>query len=133
MPSAELCADQDIAAGKGDPLIYPYHDSLFASWIERWDRASPEEILDWYADGTLEAEIGYAGRVADLFPDAAAFCADLERWWNGYQGLGVAKRIQAPPILAVKRRAFGFDHREAQMPPHYTAAYHARKATLVGC
>ncbi|MDP6630930.1 MAG: NAD(+) synthase [Kiritimatiellia bacterium] len=132
MPSAELSADQAVDEQKGDPLVYPYHDRLFASWVEWWNRATPEENLRWYADGVLEKQIGYEGSVADLFPDAAAFIADLERWWNLYQGMGIAKRIQAPPVLGVKRRVFGFDHRESQMGPRYTRAYEALKAELLG-
>ena len=132
VPSAELSPAQNVDEGKGDPLIYPYHDCLFRSWVESWNRTTPEEILMWYAEGVLEAKIGYAGRVAALFPDARAFVTDLERWWNAYQGLGVAKRIQAPPVLAVKRRAFGFDHREAQMGARYTRQYEGLKARLLG-
>ncbi len=130
-PSAELSPDQAVDEQKGDPLTYPYHDLLFASWVEWWNRATPEENLRWYADGVLEEKIGYEGKVADLFPDAAAFIADLERWWNLYQGMGIAKRIQAPPILGVKRRVFGFDHRESQIGPRYTRAYEALKAELL--
>ena len=37
---------------------------------------------------------------------------DLERWWLCYRGMGAFKRVQAPPIIAITRRAFGFDHRE---------------------
>ncbi|MBL7077398.1 MAG: NAD(+) synthase [Kiritimatiellae bacterium] len=132
VPSAELSADQAVDEQKGDPLIYPYHDRLFASWVEWWNRATPEENLRWYADGVLEEKIGYEGHVAELFPDADAFIADLERWWNLYQGMGIAKRIQAPPILGVKRRAFGFDHRESQIGPRYTRAYEELKAKLLG-
>ncbi|MCE9614160.1 MAG: NAD(+) synthase [Lentisphaerae bacterium] len=130
-PSAELSPAQNVDEGKGDPLIYPYHDQLFRCWVERWDRATPEEVLTWYRDGSLEREIGYGGRVGDLFPTPAAFIADLERWWTLYQGMGVAKRIQAPPILAVKKRAFGFDHRESQMGPRYSEPYDALKACLL--
>lgn len=130
-PSAELSHDQAVDEGKGDPLIYPYHDCLFRTWVEDWNRSTPEEILEWYVAGTLEARLGYAGRVGDLFASPAAFIADLERWWNQYQGLGVAKRIQAPPVLAVKRRAFGFDHRESQMGPRYTARYEQLKQSLL--
>jgi NAD+ synthase (glutamine-hydrolysing) len=131
VPSAELSDAQNVDEGKGDPLVYAYHDRLFKSWVEWWDRVTPEEILDWYADGVLEAKLGYDGDIADTFPDAPAFVADLERWWNLYQGMGLAKRIQAPPILAVKRRAFGFDHREAQMGPLYTATYQKLKHSLL--
>ncbi len=130
VPSAELSPAQAVDEGKGDPLVYPYHDRLFRSWVEDWNRATPEDILDWYLDGKLENRIGYGGAVKDLFPTPAAFVADLERWWNHYQGLGVAKRIQAPPVLAVKRRAYGFDHRESQMGPRYTRRYQELKRRI---
>ena len=122
-PSAELSRDQAVDEGKGDPFVYPYHDALLRAWVERWERPSPEEILSWYLDGTLEKQIGYEGRVAALFKTSTAFIADVERCWNLYQGLAVAKRIQAPPVLVVSRRAFGFDHREAQIGPRYTPRY----------
>jgi NAD+ synthase (glutamine-hydrolysing) len=130
-PSAELSAAQNVDEGKGDPIQYPYHDCLFRSWVEAWNRTTPEEILEWYAAGELEARIGFAGRVGDLFPDARSFVADLERWWVQYQGMGVAKRIQAPPVLGVKRRAFGFDHREAQLGARYTSHYSELKKRLL--
>jgi NAD+ synthase (glutamine-hydrolysing) len=131
-PSAELSPAQNVDEGKGDPLIYPYHDCLFRTWVEWWDRATPEENLEWYAAGTLESRLGYPGRVGDLFPDAAAFVADLERWWQLYQGLSVAKRIQAPPVLAVTRRAFGFDHRESQTGARFTARYLELRRQVLG-
>ena len=56
---------------------------------------------------------------------------DLERWWNLFTGMAVAKRIQAPPILAVSRRAYGFDHREAQNGPYYTLKYQQLKEKLL--
>ena len=131
VPSAELSAAQAVEAGKGDPLIYPYHDMLFRAWVERWQRATPEEILAWYRDGVLEREIGYEGCVGEIFPHAAAFIADVEKWWGLYQGLAVAKRIQAPPVLAISRRAFGFDHREAQLGARYTERYQALRRELL--
>ncbi len=132
VPSAELSADQDVDKGLGDPLIYTYHDRLFESWVEWWNRVTPEEILDWYANGELEQRLGLDHPISATFSTPAAFISDLERWWNLYQGMGLAKRIQAPPILAVKRRAFGFDHREAQMGTYYTEAYGALKQHLLG-
>lgn len=122
-PSAELCNAHNVDEGKGDPLIYKYHDLLFKSWVEWWERARPEDIMRSYISGTLDEDLGYEGKIKELFPNNAAFVNDLECWWNQYQGMGLAKRIQAPPILAVKRRAFGFDHREAQMGPQYTDEY----------
>jgi NAD+ synthase (glutamine-hydrolysing) len=124
VPSAELSEHQDVDQGKGDPLVYPYHDRLFFSWVQRWNRATPEEILEWYADGKLDSELGLKGLdLKALFPDAAAFIRDLERWWNLYNGIAVAKRVQAPPVLAVSSRAFGFDHREALGKPFYSSRY----------
>lgn len=133
IPSAELSDAQSIDKGQGDPLRYPYHDYLFRSFVERWQKATPQDILAWYAAGILEENIGCApGLVAKYFPTPKEFIDDLERWWNQFSGLAVAKRIQAPPILAVSRRAFGFDHREAQNGPYYTRKYRALKATLLG-
>lgn len=132
VPSAELSHDQDIDAGKGDPLTYPYHDFLFRAFVERWQRATPEDLLMWYAEGTVEKNIGCEpGLVTRLFPAAIGFITDLERWWRLYTGMGVAKRIQAPPVLAVSRRAFGFDHREAQNPVHFTRRYQQLKCQLL--
>ncbi|MFH1970197.1 MAG: NAD(+) synthase [Verrucomicrobiota bacterium] len=122
-PSAELGPAQAVDQGLGDPLIYPYHDRLFASWVEAWHRTTPEEIMEWYLAGTLEQQLGYEGKLVDLFPSAREFIADLEHWWRQYNGMGVAKRIQAPPVLAIKRRAFGFDHREAQMGAWFSGRY----------
>jgi NAD+ synthase (glutamine-hydrolysing) len=99
--------------------------------VEDWNRSTPEDILEWYAAGELEKKIGYAGRVGLHFPNVRSFIVDLERWWNQYQDMGVAKRIQAPPVLGVKRRAFGFDHRESQMGARYTARYRDLKDRLL--
>ena len=131
VPSAELSDAQNVDEGKGDPLCYPYHDCLFRAFVERWEKATPEDILSWYLKGTLEQQLGCEkGIVKKLFPTPRDFVADLERWWNLFSGLAVAKRIQSPPILAVSRRAYGFDHREAQNGAYYTRAYQKLKEQL---
>ena len=133
MPSAELSAEQAVDQGKGDPLIYPYHDRLFFSWVQKWNRATPEEILGWYLEGSLKENLGLSANV-DLkkhFPTPQAFIADLERWWNLYNGIGVAKRVQAPPVLAVSSRAFGYDHREFLGRSTYTQRYLELKKKLL--
>lgn len=134
VPSAELSAQQAVDEGKGDPLVYPYHDRLFFAFVQRWQRATPEEILEWYLAGTLSRELDLPAEVDlnALFPTPEAFIADLERWWNLYTGMGVAKRVQAPPVLAVSSRAFGFDHRESLGPPVYTERYRELKAKISG-
>ncbi len=132
VPSAELSANQAVDEGKGDPLTYPYHDRLFFAWVQRWNRATPEEILTWYAEGSLNRNLGCEGVDAyALFPDAAAFIRDLEKWWDLYNGMAVAKRVQAPPILAVSSRAFGFDHREHLGKPFYSTRYWELRRTLL--
>ena len=132
VPSAELSHAQNVDEGKGDPLKYPYHDYLFRSFIERWEKAAPQDILEWYAAGTVEENLGCEpGLVAKYFPTAKDFIDDLERWWNLFCGMAIAKRIQAPPILAVSRRAYGFDHREAQNGPYYTRRYRELKEALL--
>jgi NAD+ synthase (glutamine-hydrolysing) len=132
-PSAELSRDQAVDEGKGDPIVYPYHDYLFRAFVERWNRATPEDILDWYLKGCLEEKIGCAqGLVRETFATDQAFVEDLERWWKLYMGMGVAKRIQAPPVLAVSRRAFGFDHRESQMGLYLSKRYLEMKNKLLG-
>lgn len=132
VPSAELSNAQNVDEGKGDPLRYPYHDYLFRSFIECWQKATPEDLLLWYTEGTVEKHLGCApGLVEKYFPTPQAFIEDLERWWNLFTGMAIAKRIQAPPILAVSRRAYGFDHREAQDGPYYTRNYRKLKAKLL--
>ncbi len=132
VPSAELSNAQNVDEGLGDPIKYPYHDYLFRSFVENWQKAAPADILQWYADGVLEEKIGCEqGLVAKYFPTAEDFVADLERWWRQFSGMAVAKRIQAPPIVAVSRRAYGFDHREAQNGVYYTRAYKRLKAKLL--
>ncbi len=132
VPSAELSGNQNVDEGKGDPIKYPYHDYLFRSFVERWKKAAPEDILTWYSEGTLEENIGCEkGLVAQYFSNADEFIQDLERWWNLFTGMAIAKRIQAPPILAVSRRAYGFDHRESQNGPYYTRRYKELKEKLL--
>lgn len=132
VPSAELSSAQNVDEGLGDPIKYPYHDYLFRSFVENWQKATPADILTWYADGVLEEKIGCeSGLVAKYFATPAEFIEDLERWWRQFTGMAVAKRIQAPPIVAVSRRAYGFDHREAQNGIYYTRAYKRLKAKLL--
>ena len=132
VPSAELSSAQNVDEGKGDPIKYPYHDYLFRSFVERWQKATPEDVLEWYKAGTVEKNLGCEeGLVKNYFPTAADFISDLERWWNLFTGMAIAKRIQAPPILAVSRRAYGFDHREAQNGAYYTRRYRELKAELL--
>lgn len=132
VPSAELSDQQCVDEGKGDPLIYPYHDYLFRAFIEQGSVSTPADILAHYADGTLEQTIGCEkGLVSRIFPTAADFIADLERWWRQYTGMAVAKRIQSPPLLAVTAHPYGTGHPESQNTVYYTRAYRKLKEELL--
>lgn len=132
VPSAELSFEQSVDEGKGDPIIYPYHDYLFRAFMEHWNRRTPEDILRWYGEGVLEEKIGcHSGLIDKLFSTPYDFITDLEKWWKLYTGMAVAKRIQAPPVLAVSRRAYGFDHREAQNSTYFTLNYQKIKERLL--
>ncbi len=109
VPSAELSATQAVERREGDPLHYPYHDALFRAWTERPLPPAPAELLAHYRRGTLAAELGFAGTVEALFPDAAACEADLQQWWQLYTGLARAKRLQAPPVMALSAYPFGVE------------------------
>ncbi len=130
-PSAELSPEQTVGNG-GDPLVYPYHDKLFALFVESWRKTSPADILRWYSESTLAEHLNCPQQLIDeTFKDAAAFIADLERWWKLFCGLAVAKRIQAPPIVSISRRAYGYDHREAQLTPYFSREYYKLKNELL--
>ncbi len=130
-PSAELSEEQTVGTG-GDPLIYEYHDYLLRSFVENWDKASPAEIIRHYMNHSLEKFLGCVdGTVARIFPSHKAFCQDLEYWYSLFTGLAVAKRIQAPPILSLSRRAFGTDFRESQMTSYFSTEYKVMKEKLL--
>ncbi|MFA9391385.1 MAG: NAD(+) synthase [Prolixibacteraceae bacterium] len=127
--SAELSADQNVDEGKGDPILYPYHDKLVRAFVEF--RLDPEDILKYYSEGKL-GEILHCEQalIERYFPDDASFITDLEHKWRLFK-LSYFKRVQAPPILAVSKRAFGFDLREAQNGVYYTQTYLSLKAELL--
>lgn len=130
-PSAELSPEQTVGTG-GDPLIYPYHDYLLRAFIENWHKTTPADVLRWYREGVLAEELGCSEEIIRTsFPDAKAFIDDLERWWKLFAGFSVAKRIQAPPIMSITKRAYGYDHREAQLTPYFSREYLRLKEELL--
>lgn len=123
IPSAELSDNQNVDEGKGDPLFYPYHDFLLKAFVEKIPVATPEEILTWYEENTLEENIGCKeGIVKERFKNAKDFIEDLERWWGQFKGIAVAKRLQSPPIIALTERPFG-SFSETQGKPFYSQKY----------
>ena len=111
--SAELSEAQDVTTGGGDPFDYHIEAPLGVELVERGQ--SPEELtrlfrsrgLDpalWVEDRT--GRLVYEKLTPETFLDAARTTLRAIR-------ASVFKRVQAPPILVVSPRAFGFDYREA--------------------
>ena len=127
--SAELSADQNVDEGKGDPILYPYHDKLVRAFVEF--RLDPEDVLRYYEKGELSHIIKCEQSIIDnYFPTTADFIVDLEHKWRLYK-INYFKRIQAPPIIAVSKRAFGFDLRESQNGFYFTRQYLELKEKLL--
>lgn len=119
--SAELSPEHNVDEGKGDPILYPYHDKLVRAFVEF--RLDPEDILRYYENGELSQIIKCEQHLIDgYFATKEAFINDLEHKWKLYK-VNYFKRIQAPPIIAVSKRAFGFDLRESQNGFYFTQEY----------
>lgn len=131
VPSAELSENQNVDEGKGDPLFYPYHDFLLRAFVEKFPKVTPEDILIWYNENALEKNIGSEeGIVKTRFKTDEDFVKDLERWYNALNGIAVAKRLQAPPNIALTARPFG-SFKETQGKPFYGSKYFGLKEKLL--
>lgn len=121
--SAILAVVKDsLLVNKVYPFHYDYHDFLIRYFVEA--RQRPVDALQAYIKGDLDQEIGVAdGTAKKYYPTVNAFIEDLERVWR-LLSYNFFKRVQAPPIIVVSRRAFGFDLRENQRKGvYYTKAY----------
>ena len=127
-PTAELSESQNPDNGGGDPFVFDYHDKLLYQMIEL--RRDPEQLLEDLIAGNVEVKWGLkrnAIGVGGYFANAADMIADIETAWRRLKG-SFFKRVQAPPILTVSKRAFGFDLREFQAPAHFTRGFQTLKA-----
>ena len=129
VPSAELSGAQDVTKGLGDPIRYGYHDAVLKQMIEY--RHHLIDFLDWMRDGIFFERIGWNGsmRSLDDFASAQDWIEDLE-WIDRQLRVNYFKRIQAPPIIVVSKRAFGFDLRESQAPEYRPRRYAALRAEI---
>ncbi len=128
-PSAELSVTQDVTRGLGDPLRYEYHDYLLRAWVEK--QLDPTDILYYYQRGELAQVIGcQPSALQNLFSSNEAFIADTEYWWRMYNSTGVAKRYQAPPMLALTRHPLGAACPEMQVPGYLSQEFHNLKKEL---
>ena len=131
LPSAELSENQDITQGKGDPLQYEYHDRLFRAFMEPKSPCTPGDILKAYDEGTLQQLLDIPHPISFYFSSPKEFVEDLEHWWKLFSGFAAAKRIQAPPIIAVSPRVFGGDYLESQLLPYLSKQYQDLKAKII--
>jgi len=133
-PSAELDDSHNIDEGKGDPIIYEYHDKLLECFIER--RLDPEDVLKAYASGHIDRFLVLKkGTTQKYFPTTENFIFDLEEKFKKFK-IPVFKRGQTTIILRVSRRGFGHDLRETlrQDPDgkiYYTRGYRALKEKIL--
>jgi len=130
VPSAELSAEQDVTRGLGDPIKYGYHDAVLRQMIEY--RRHPADFLQWFIEGELFERLGWSDgeRFRAYFPDARSWVEDLE-WVEQQVHLNYFKRVQAPPIVVLSKRAFGFDLRESQLPAYRPRTYAGLKDRVV--
>ncbi len=124
-PSAELSETQNPEHGGGDPFQFEYHDRLLYQMIEL--RRDPEDLLSEALAGRLEQALQIPNERSLIGPTGyfatmSDFIADLETVWRRLKG-SFFKRIQAPPIITVSKRAFGFDLREFQGSAHFTRRF----------
>lgn len=130
VPSAELSAAQDVTRGLGDPIRYGYHDAVLRQLLEY--RRHIADLLEWQLEGSLfdRLEWGDREQLLDHFADAEMWVRDLE-WIECQLRSSVFKRVQAPPIVVLSKRAFGFDLREPQLPHYHPRHYEALREQVL--
>ncbi len=132
-PSAELEHDQV------DPMKFGYHDALL-TMITDYKKASAENLLQWFNEGTLHQKVGAAlQRDADYgyalmerwgVDQAEEFVKDLE-WFMPTIQRNVFKRVQSPGIIVTSKSAYGYDIRESMLPWETSRKYdHLRREVL---
>ena len=133
-PSAELSPDQNVDKGQGDPFLYLYHDKLFAYWTDQ--RGGLEEVLLAYKNQSLHQlfplSLKETQKIQSYFQSIKIFIEDLEQNWEKFNGIGIAKRIQSPPIVSLQTHSFGFHYRESQnAPAFYSTLYKKLKKEIL--
>jgi len=112
-PSAELSAEQDIDKGQGDPFDYDVEGPMGQELIE--NERTPASLRKLFEERALDPELWAPVRASVQVYDKHT-PEEFERLaWEVFRAIErtVFKRIQAPPVLKLSRKAFGFDLREA--------------------
>lgn len=129
VPSAELSYNQAVDEGKWDPFNYEFTDKILYQFIEA--RKDIEFIMEKFISWELEEILWLKWAIIwDYFENVVEFINDVERLYKSFK-LNFFKRVQAPPILAVSKRAFGFDLREAQNWVYFTRKYRELKNKIL--
>jgi len=131
VPSAELSEEQDVTRGLGDPIKYGYHDAVLRQLIEY--RHHVVDLMQWLLDGELLGRLGWRDERAfrEYFPTSASWLDDLE-WVERQLRISYYKRVQAPPLIVLSKRAFGIDLRETQGPEYRPRCYEKLKCLVLG-
>ena len=128
-PTAELRKNQKDPFHYGNLQRRGYHDEMVRAFVDF--RKNPEWFLEAYFQGSLEKELKLEpGILYELFPTRQAFIDDLEKCWKMFH-ISVFKRVQAPPIPIVSKRAFGYDLRESMLWSNRTVRYRELKEKLL--
>jgi len=82
-------------------------------------RRHSSDLLQWFLVGVLLEKLEWddEARFRAYFPNVRSWIEDLE-WLERQVRINYFKRIQAPPVIVLSKRAFGFDLRETQQPPY---------------
>ncbi len=112
-PSAELSAEQDIDKGQGDPFDYDVEGPMGQELIE--NERTPATLRQLFAQRGLDPELWQPVRSPVTVYEKFTPVEFEELAWEVFRAIErtVFKRIQAPPVLKLSRKAFGFDLREA--------------------
>jgi len=112
-PSAELSDAQAVEQGRGDPFDYDVEAPMGVEIIE--NERTPAELKELFKRRALSEETwapvrGNVMVYEKMSPEQFEATA-----WEVFKAVerSAFKRIQAPPIVKVSRKAFGFDLRES--------------------
>lgn len=99
--------------GLGDPFDYDIEAPLGVELLERG--RTPEEIAEAFRSHALDPEVWAPVRSTRTVYEKVTAEQLLAMAWETFRGIEatVFKRVQAPPILKVSKKAFGFDLRES--------------------
>ena len=88
--SAELSDAQNVDEGKGDPIIYPYHDKLFKYWME--EEKSITDSENALHAGTLCEELNISHSYFELLFSSKEKAYAFEAYLKTHSGRSFSNR-----------------------------------------